>query len=484
MGFMSWQFFRCNGPGANGPTDNCTDPSTTYCISAALILGQAEAMVARGFTEKGYLTLSIDDCWMSGRDPTSHELVAWPVAWPGGTLAPTAAAVHALGMKLGTYTAESTGTCCGHVASEGYEAVDADSFAAWGVDYLKVDGCNSNASYYAVGYPLMGAALEVSGRDIVYSCSWPDYTMCDVMHDCGNISVVDWGAVINAGCNQFRVWRDINCNSGDLFEIIDHFGDWAWAMSPIHGPGHWFDADQLLIGAECLSIDEEKTQLAIWAILAQPLFVSADFRNMSLASAEVLLNEEAIAIDQDALGQMGLRLEATSAAPLQRWSRRLANGDVAAVLLNRHGVAGACPSWDINTTGYKECCGGCCNGFSNLTITEADAMCCSMGVECAGFSITASAQTGAPGNGCFKSDIDCFQPSSGFIGISKPDWPPPTPSPSDISLNFSDVGFEVDDRVNVFDVWAKASLGVFTGSFTAMSVPFHGNAFLRLSKVA
>ena len=73
----------------------------------------------------------------------------------------------------------------------------------------------------------MGAALEATGRSIVYSCSWPDYTMCDVMHDCGNVSVVDWSAVVNAGCNQWRVWRDINCGAADLFEIIDHFGDWA-----------------------------------------------------------------------------------------------------------------------------------------------------------------------------------------------------------------------------------------------------------------
>lgn len=62
MGFMTWQLFRCNGMGAAGPTDDCTDPNTTYCISAALIRGQAEAMSSRGFTALGYNTLSIDDC--------------------------------------------------------------------------------------------------------------------------------------------------------------------------------------------------------------------------------------------------------------------------------------------------------------------------------------------------------------------------------------------------------------------------------------
>jgi hypothetical protein len=49
MGMMTWQKFRCNGPGANGPLDDCTDADTTYCISHALIVGQAAAMARGGF---------------------------------------------------------------------------------------------------------------------------------------------------------------------------------------------------------------------------------------------------------------------------------------------------------------------------------------------------------------------------------------------------------------------------------------------------
>ena len=329
----------------------------------------------------------------------------------------------------------------------------------------------------------MGAALERSGRDIVYSCSWPDYTMCDVAHDCGNISVVDWPAVVAAGCNQWRVWRDINCNAGDLFGIIDHFGDWAWAMSPIHGPGRWFDADQLLIGAGCLTLDEERTQMAIWSVLAQPLFASVDFRNISAPSAAVLLNEAAIAIDQDALGRMGARLGG-AAEPLQTWWRRLANDDVAVVLLNRHGAPAPCPQWLLNTTGYLECCGGgCCAPFSNLTLAAAEAACCAQGSDCAGLSFpAAAAAAGGAGSGCFKASLGCFQPSAGFVGASKPAWPPAPPAPSDIGVRFEDVGFGGAERVAVFDVWEGRSAGVFTGGYTARGVPFHGNAFLRLSR--
>ena len=59
MGFMTWQLFRCNGAGAAGSGDDCTDPNTTYCISSALIRGQAAAMYARGFAAAGYRTVSI-----------------------------------------------------------------------------------------------------------------------------------------------------------------------------------------------------------------------------------------------------------------------------------------------------------------------------------------------------------------------------------------------------------------------------------------
>ena len=72
--------------------------------------------------------------------------------------------------------------------------------------------------------------------------------------------------------------------------------------------------------------------MALWCVMSQPLFVSTDFRNISAASSAILLNADAIAIDQDPLGQLGLRLENSSSAPTQRWFKRLVNGDVAIVI--------------------------------------------------------------------------------------------------------------------------------------------------------
>ena len=51
----------------------------------------------------------------------------------------------------------------------------------------------------------MGAALEASGREIVYSCSWPAYIGSDE-------SVKPFGTFIMDGCNLWRNWDDIQCD--------------------------------------------------------------------------------------------------------------------------------------------------------------------------------------------------------------------------------------------------------------------------------
>ena len=145
------------------------------------------------------------------------------------------------GVKFGQYTAESSGTCAGYPASKGHEAIDAQTFADWGVDYLKVDGCG-DPTYYADGYKLMGAALAATGRDITYSCSWPAYVG-------DNETQKPFATYIADGCNLWRNWDDIDCNWNSLSSIIQHWGDYGATLVKFAGPGHVHDPDMLLIGA-------------------------------------------------------------------------------------------------------------------------------------------------------------------------------------------------------------------------------------------
>lgn len=476
MGWMSWELFRCK-------VDCDVEPD--LCISQRLYQEQAKALKDGGFIAAGYTGIHADDCWESKeppRDPKTGELIGNSTRFPDGMKA-LGDYIHSQGASFGLYTAESPTTCGGYPASLGHEAQDAKTFAEWGVDYIKVDGCG-NPSAYANGYRDMGAGLEASGRDIVYSCSWPAYI------DSGNETLKPFGTFIMDGCNLWRNWNDIQCNWESLGSIIDHWGDYGSDLAPFAGPGHWHDMDMLLIGSQCLTEDEERTQMAIWSISAAPLIMGNDLRNVSDASKAILLNKDAIKVNQDPLGQMGIRI--TPDTSQQVWARNLADGSVAVALYNKDS-AGVLPPFDnsaktcadsatfIHTEGrYYEACGGSSGdigAFSKLTPAQAQAQCCG-NANCAGFSIDAS------GDGFFKSNANCGL-------VSNPDYagytraaaiPSSNATAEDITVKFSDINLY--GSVDAYDIWAQKSVGTFQDSFTAKQVPEHGSAFLIFSKHA
>jgi hypothetical protein len=192
---------------------------------------------------------------------------------------------------------------------------------------LKMDGCYSALFDMADAYPAMTYFLNDTGRKIMYSCSWPAYD-----------ENMDY-SVLPEFCNLWRNWDDIRSNWPSVRGIIDKWGNetgWVqWA-----GPGHWNDPDELMIGMQPnswvtgLTPAESRTQFGLWAILAAPLIMSNDLRNVSDWAREILLNKEVIAVDQDPLGKQGSRItpwgnDATV------WVRPLQNGAFAVGLMNR-----------------------------------------------------------------------------------------------------------------------------------------------------
>lgn len=63
-----------------------------------------------------------------------------------------------------------------------------------------------------------------------------------------------------------------------------------------------------MIGNFGLSWDQAVTQMAMWAIMAAPLFMSNDLRRISPEAKWLLQNKEVIAINQDPLGRQGYRI--------------------------------------------------------------------------------------------------------------------------------------------------------------------------------
>ncbi len=153
MGWNSWNYFGCN-------------------VSDTLIRGIADLMATNGMQAAGYQFINIDDCWQVSRD-TNGVIMPDPTRFPNGIKA-LADYVHSKGFKLGVYSDHGLETCQGRPGGYGYEYLDANTYAAWGVDYLKYDNCNLPAGDDAeADYLRMADALMSSGRPITFSlCHW------------------------------------------------------------------------------------------------------------------------------------------------------------------------------------------------------------------------------------------------------------------------------------------------------------------------
>ena len=309
MGWMSWEIFRCETDCANHPD---------ACIDERLYKAQARALVDGGYLAAGYETISIDDCWESFAR-VDGALVMNATRFPSGGAA-LGDALAALGVRFGIYSDEGGKTCGGYPGSEGFEAADAATFAGWGVGYLKLDGCYDDAAGFAAGYPKMGRALAQQNINITYSCSWPAYLGDDE-------AAKPFDAMVAAGCNLWRNWRDVQCDWASVRSIMDHWGNYSVALRAAAGPGHWNDPDMLLAGNDCVTDLEAQTQMAIWSMVAAPLIMGNDLRNVSEPMRALLLNDEIIAIDQDPLGKAGGRVETSGGVEV--WTRDLAGGSLA-----------------------------------------------------------------------------------------------------------------------------------------------------------
>ncbi len=123
MGWSSWNLFRNH-------------------ISEDLIYEIADAMKKSGLADCGYTYVNIDDCWQSSVRDENGRLQGDLTKFRSGIPA-LVKKVNALGLKLGIYTSNGTLTCEDLPSSMGYEALDADTFAEWGIEYFKYDYCHN-----------------------------------------------------------------------------------------------------------------------------------------------------------------------------------------------------------------------------------------------------------------------------------------------------------------------------------------------------
>ncbi|KAF1676037.1 Alpha-N-acetylgalactosaminidase, partial [Pygoscelis papua] len=291
MGWLAWERFRCN-------VDCRADPRN--CISETLFFEMADRLAEDGWRDLGYEYINIDDCWSAKQRDAAGRLVPDPERFPRGIKA-LADYVHARGLKLGIYGDLGTLTCGGYPGTT-LDRVeqDAQTFAEWGVDMLKLDGCYSSGEEQAEGYPEMARALNATGRPIVYSCSWPAYQ--------GGLPPKVNYTILAEVCNLWRNYDDIQDSWDSVLSILDWFSANQDVLQPAAGPGHWNDPDMLIIGNFGLSDEQSRSQMALWTVMAAPLLMSTDLRTVSASAKEILQNRLMIQINQDPLGIQGRRI--------------------------------------------------------------------------------------------------------------------------------------------------------------------------------
>jgi alpha-galactosidase len=295
MGWNSWNAFH-------------TD------ISEQKIKDAAQAMVSSGMKAAGYEYINIDDAWMDTVRDAQGRLQPDPKRFPHGIKA-LADYVHSLGLKIGIYESAGTKTCAGFPGSLHHEKTDAESFAKWGIDYLKLDNCSNQGEDYLKRYTDMQKALLATGRPIVYSiCEW------------GVKDPYQWAPAIS------QLWRttgDISDNWNSMINIVDQ----QVGLNKYAGPGHWNDPDMLEVGNGGMTDNEYRTHFSLWAILAAPLIAGNDLFHMTENTRQILMNKDVIAVDQDPAGKQGYKV--ADNGDQEVWVKPMSDGSFAVLLLNR-----------------------------------------------------------------------------------------------------------------------------------------------------
>lgn len=312
MGWNSWNKFRCD-------------------VSEDLIKRTAHTIIDSGLAAKGYNYVNLDDCWQIGRDEKTGRILEDPERFPSGMKA-LADYVHSLGLKFGVYSDAGTMTCERRPGSLGYEDIDAQTYAEWGVDYLKYDNCYNTGVPGIERYTKMRDAIAKTGREILYSiCSW------------GEEEVEKWAGDVG---NSWRTTADIEDKWESFLEILDL----QVGLEKYAHPGGWNDPDMLEVGNGGMTDSEYQAHFALWALLKSPLVIGCDVTDMSKSTYAILTNEEMIAINQDPLGKQGTRISRvdTDSGALEVWAGQQINGTVI-MLLNRSGEKKAI------TANFRDC---------------------------------------------------------------------------------------------------------------------------------
>ncbi|KAE8450177.1 hypothetical protein EG329_006958 [Mollisiaceae sp. DMI_Dod_QoI] len=267
-------------------------------VSEDLLLQTAELIVDYGLKDLGYHYVILDDCWSSGRDASkNNSLIADATKFPNG-MATVADRLHALGLGFGMYSDAGKYTCGGYAGSLGFETVDANTFASWGVDYLKYDNCFN-----------MGQA----GNQQISSVRWVP-TLITTSAKCklttnkicnnGKCAQCYWKTDLIFSLTGADAW---NCGLPGFHCSVTNIMNKASFIVSKAQPGAWNDLDMLEVGNGAMTDAEYVAHFSMWAAAKSPLIMGNDIRTIAPADLSILSNAAVIAVNQDPSGSSAAR---------------------------------------------------------------------------------------------------------------------------------------------------------------------------------
>lgn len=319
--------------------DICLTPpmgwNSWYCFSEAVsdtgIRTVARGMRERGLVDYGWSYVNIDDCWQSNARGGEFNAIIPNARFPD--MKALADYVHDQGLKLGIYSTPWISTYAGFIGGSDLNGDekkiwlpdsqriqpdqvygrwpglnklkvgrigtrwmfdnDVKQWAAWGIDYVKVDWLPNDVPTTEK----MFKPLRECGRDIVYSLS--------------NEAPFQNAAGLSKLAQLWRTSGDIHDRWGSISNIaFNRNAQWRAYQKP----GHFNDPDMLQVGdigtpnnfntkyrKSNLTAAEQYTQVSLWSIMASPLLLSCDIAGMDDFTFGLLANSEVLAVNQDPL---------------------------------------------------------------------------------------------------------------------------------------------------------------------------------------
>ena len=304
------------------------------------IISVAKSLLQRGLARAGYRIVWLDFGWASGKRDGRGELVVDRHQWPHG-LRWLTDWLHRHGLLAGIYTDAGKSGCRGQgVGSLGHYQQDADRFAAWGFDAVKVDFCGAGQAGLVPkpAYARFAKAIanNSSHRKMILNvCNfWVPGQINGTLPTYANSAYASyrWASRM---AQSWRTDTDIGFTRNIQFVNVLRNLDHDAAHPTAAGPGHWNDPDYL--GPELgMTPSEAQAQFSMWAIVAAPLILGSDPRALSPQTVKMLENRQVIAVDQDPLGIQGTVVQQEGSG--QAWSKPLSGERAAVALLNRGAV--------------------------------------------------------------------------------------------------------------------------------------------------